>query len=65
MSELTLRAALADYLAVRRALGFKLARDGLLLEQCVGLCEQAGASRLTSEVALAWVTAPAGASPGG
>jgi integrase/recombinase XerD len=64
VSEFTLRAALADCLAVRRALGFTLARDGLLLEQFVGFCERAGAGRLTGEVALAWVTAPAGASPG-
>jgi len=64
MSGRTLRAALAEYLAVRRALGFKLARDGLLLEQFVSFCEQAGASRVTSELALAWVSAPAKASPG-
>ena len=64
MSGGRLRAALAEYLAVRRSLGFKLARDGLLLEQFVGFCEQAGASRVTSELALAWVSAPAKASPG-
>ena len=64
MSGRPLRAALAEYLAVRRALGFKLARDGLLLEQFAGFCEQAGASRVTSELALAWVSAPAKASPG-
>ena len=63
MSEQTLRTALAQYLAVRRSLGFKLARDGLLLEQFVACCEQAGAGRVTSELALAWVTAPAKASP--
>ena len=64
MSGQPLRAALAEYLAVRRSLGFKLARDGLLLEQFAGFCEQAGASRVTSELALAWVSAPAKASPG-
>ena len=53
MSGRTLRAALAEYLAVRRSLGFKLARDGLLLEQLVSFCERAGASRVTSELALA------------
>ena len=42
MSENNLRAALADYLAVRRCLGFQLTRDGLLLEQFVGFCEHAG-----------------------
>ena len=64
MSGRPLRAALAEYLAVRRSVGFKLARDGLLLEQFAGFCEQAGASRVTSELALAWVSAPANASPG-
>ena len=38
MSGRPLRAALAEFLAVRRSLGFKLARDGLLLEQtCLAL----------------------------
>ena len=37
-------AALAEYLAVRRSLGFKLARDGLLLEQFAGFCERGGAA---------------------
>ncbi len=64
MSGRPLPAALAEYLAVRRSLGFKLTRDGLLLEQFVSFCEQAGASRVTSELALAWVSAPAKASPG-
>ena len=44
MSESSMRAALADYLAVRRALGFKLARNELLLEQFIGFCEQAATS---------------------
>jgi integrase len=64
MSGWTLQTALAEYLAVRRSLGFKLVRDGLLLEQFVSFCERAGASRVTSELALAWVSAPAKASPG-
>ena len=59
-----LRPALIDYLAVRRSLGFKLARDGLLLQQFVAYCEQRSAGRVTSELALAWVTTPADASPG-
>jgi integrase len=63
MSEHTLERALTDYLAVRRSLGFKLTRDGLLLGQFVAFCEQSGADSITSEVALAWVTAPAKASP--
>ena len=63
MNEYPLRAALGDYLAVRRSLGFKLTRDGLLLEQFVTFCEQAGAARVTRELAVAWVTSPAKASP--
>jgi integrase/recombinase XerD len=63
MTDTTLRAALADYLAVRRSLGFKLARDGLLLEQFVTYCEQAGANRITQDLALAWVNSPPKASP--
>ena len=58
MSGRPLRPALVDYLAVRRSLGFKLARDGLLLEQFVAFCEQRGAGRVTGELALAWVTSP-------
>jgi integrase len=63
MSQGLLRAALADYLSVRRSLGFKLARDGLLLEQFVAFCEQAGAELVTSQLAMAWVTAPGNCSP--
>lgn len=63
MSQDILRAALADYLAVRRALGFKLARNELLLEQFIGFCEQAGAATITGSLALAWVNSPADPSP--
>ena len=63
MNGYPMRAALGDYLAVRRSLGFKLARDGLLLEQFVTFCEQAGAARATRELAVAWVTSPSKASP--
>lgn len=63
MNEHTLRTALGDYLAVRRSLGFKLTRDGLLLEQFVAFCEQAGATTVTGELAMAWVSVAAKASP--
>ena len=43
----TLRTSLADYLAVRRSLGYKLERAGLLLEQFVSFCELAGGTRIT------------------
>lgn len=63
MSEHPLRTAVVDYLAVRRALGFKLTRDGLLLDQFVSFCQSRGAVLVTSELALAWVNAPHNASP--
>ena len=50
----SLRQALSDYLRVRRRLGFKLKADQRLLENFVGFLEQAGASRITTELALMW-----------
>jgi integrase len=55
-----LRQACTDYLAVRRALGFKLARHGRLLPDLVGYLEAAGATTITTPLALAWATRPAG-----
>jgi integrase len=48
------REALADYIAVRRALGFKLRDYPWLLGDFVGYLEAAGASTVTSELAIAW-----------
>jgi len=48
--------AVADYLATRRALGFKLERHGRLLPELVGYLERAGAATLTTRLALAWAT---------
>ena len=58
-----LRQALADYLAVRRALGYRLARAEKLLAQFLDFVEHRGEEHLTIETALAWATAPAGANP--
>jgi integrase len=58
-----LRDALDDYLALRRGLGFKLERPGQLLADFTGYLEAAGAPTVTTELALAWATAPAGADP--
>lgn len=58
-----LRTALADYLSLRRALGFQLANAGRLLGQFVGYLEQHAITTVTTEHALAWATLPAGASP--
>lgn len=63
MTRPPLRAALEDYLALRRALGFKLDNAGRLLGQFVGYLEQRGVGTITTDDALAWVSLPAGASP--
>lgn len=52
--------AVADYLAVRRSLGYKLARPEKLLGQFTGYLEQAGAVTVTAEHALAWAVLPGG-----
>jgi integrase len=58
-----LRQALADYLAVRRALGYRLARAEKLLAQFLAFVEDRSEEHLTIEAALAWATAPVGADP--
>jgi len=55
-----LRQALADYLAVRRALGYKLAYAEKLLGQFVSYLEDAGAARVTTAGAVAWAVLPGG-----
>lgn len=49
-----LRDAVADYLTIRRALGFKLVEHQRLLGDFAGFLEQAGADTITTELALAW-----------
>jgi integrase/recombinase XerD len=51
-----LRHALADYLRIRRGLGFELREEGRLLDGFVEFLERAGAERITTELALAWAT---------
>jgi integrase/recombinase XerD len=48
--------ALVDYLALRRALGYKLAEDGQALESFVGFVERAGSAHVTTALALQWAT---------
>ena len=60
---MTLREALADYLRVRRRLGFEMPQDGRLLERFVDFLEQAGAERITTELALKWARLPVHAHP--
>jgi integrase/recombinase XerD len=43
-----------DYLRLRRALGFKLEREGQWLAQLAAFVDATGAVTLTSELAIAW-----------
>jgi hypothetical protein len=54
----TLRQSLVDYLAVRRSLGFKLARTEKLRGQYVTYLEERGSAGITTDMALAWATLP-------
>jgi integrase len=58
-----LRQALEEYLAVRRALGFKLRGVGSTLRRFVELAEGKGVSFITTELALCWAQQPAEADP--
>lgn len=55
-----LRPAVGDYLAMRRALGFKLSREEKLLPQFADFIQERGEEHLSTEAALAWATLPAG-----
>ena len=59
----SLRQALADYLRVRRRLGFELKATERQLNQFVAFLEQAGAERITSELAVMWARLPQDAHP--
>jgi integrase len=58
-----LRHALVDYLAVRRALGYKLTKPAGLLAQFLGYVEQHGEEHLRVDTMLAWARLPVGADP--
>lgn len=55
--------ALADYLRLRRALGYKLVRTAKLLAQFTAYLDTQGAERVTVSSALAWATLPAAGGP--
>jgi site-specific recombinase XerD len=57
-----LREGLADYLALRRALGYRLARPEKLLGQFLDHLEHAGDAWITVAAALDWARLPAGGS---
>lgn len=58
-----LRTALDEYIAVRRALGYKLLLTGRLLRRFVEFAEHRHADYITTELALKWATQPAHAQP--
>lgn len=53
-----LRAVMAEYLSLRRSLGFKLERAARQLPEFVDYLEAAGATTVSTELALAWATQP-------
>lgn len=53
-----LHEVLADYLSVRRAMGYRLERAGKLLAQFVDHLDDAGVVTVTVEHAVAWATLP-------
>jgi integrase len=55
-----LRDSLADYLTMRRALGYKLARAEKLLIQFLDYLDAVGVQRITIEHAMAWAQLPSG-----
>ena len=54
-----LRQACEDYLALRRATGFKLCRHGRMLPELVAHLEAAGQTTITTRAALEWAMRPA------
>ena len=55
-----LRESMAEYLAVRRALGHQLDRTEKLLRQFLDHLDATGADQITVERAVAWATLPGG-----
>ena len=53
-----LHRALADYLSLRRSLGYKLRRSEKLLQQFIDFLEAAGAQTITTKHAVAWACQP-------
>ena len=51
-----LRARAGEYLAMRRALGFRLTTQGRHLMSFVAFCEERGAGRVTADLAVEWAT---------
>lgn len=59
----SLREAAEEYLALRRALGFKLGQQGRMLLQFVTFLEQHDTAVITTKLALQWACEPSSGSP--
>lgn len=59
----TLREAVADYLALRRSLGFNLRDAGIGLMDFVSFLDQRGACHITTPLALEWAQLPSSTHP--
>jgi integrase len=57
-----LREVVQHYLSLRRALGYKLEREGMLLPDFVAFVEDQGGEHITTELARRWACQPSGAS---
>lgn len=58
-----LRGQVRDYLALRRAMGFKMEKHGLLLDSLACHLEAAGVATVTVHAAVEWAMLPAGVQP--
>jgi len=58
-----LEQALSDYLRLRRGLGYCFERDQGELERFIEFLQQAGAERITTELAVQWARVPASQHP--
>ena len=58
-----LHQAAGQYLAIRRALGFKLRGHDRLLDEFIAFLSDVGAPRITAGLAASWATRPAGVQP--
>lgn len=58
-----LHTAAVEYLAIRRALGFKLRGHDRLIEDFIAFLTDASASTITTAAAVTWATRPAHVQP--
>ena len=58
-----LRGQVRDYLALRRAMGFKMEKYGLLLDSLARHLEAAGLATVTVQAAVEWAMLPQGVHP--